>query len=155
VDGYVQANRAVNYALLFVLLTFAGFFGFEIVRDLRIHPVQYGFVGLALAMFFLLLIALSEHIAFAGAYVIAAAACVGLIAIYLRSVLASTLRALGFAAMLTALYTMLYALLRSEDYSLLLGALLVFGVLAAVMLLTRRIDWYRVSGKRPPPAIPA
>jgi len=155
VDVYVQANRAVKYALLFVLLTFAGFFGFEIVRDLRIHPVQYGLVGLALAMFFLLLIALSEHIAFAGAYVIAAAACVGLIALYLSTVLASRLRALGFAAMLTALYTMLYALLRSEDYSLLLGALLVFGVLAAVMLLTRRIDWYRVSGKRAPPGIPA
>jgi inner membrane protein len=154
VDVYVQANRAVKYALLFVLLTFAAFFLFEILRDLRIHPVQYGLVGLALAMFFLLLIALSEHIAFAGAYVIAAGACVGLIALYLSTVLASRLRALGFAAMLTALYTMLYALLRSEDYSLLLGALLVFGVLAAIMLLTRRIDWYRVSGgKRPPAAV--
>ena len=145
VDVYVQANRAVKYALLFVLLTFAGFFLFEILRDLRIHPVQYLLVGLALAMFFLLLIALSEHIRFVYAYLIAAAACVGLIAAYLQAVLKSALRALAFGAMLTALYTMLYALLRSEDHSLLLGAALVFGVLAAVMLLTRRIDWYRVG----------
>lgn len=145
VDVYMQAHRAVKYALLFVLLTFSGFFLFEILRDLRIHPIQYLLVGLALAMFFLLLIALSEHMRFVYAYLIAAAACVGLIAAYLQAVLKSALRALGFAAMLTALYTMLYALLRSEDHSLLMGAILVFAVLAAVMLATRRIDWYRVS----------
>jgi inner membrane protein len=145
IDVYVQAHRAVKYALLFVLLTFAGFFLFEIMRDLRIHPVQYGLVGLALAMFFLLLIALSEHLRFIYAYLIAASACVALIAGYLQAVLKSGVRALGFGAMLTALYTMLYALLRSEDHSLLMGAVLVFGVLAAVMLLTRRIDWYSVG----------
>ena len=148
VDVYVQAHRAVKYALLFVLLTFAAFFLFEILRDLRIHPVQYGLVGLALAMFFLLLIALSEHIRFVYAYIVAAGACVALIAFYLQAVLKATLRACGFAAMLTALYTMLYALLRSEDHSLLLGSALVFSVLAAVMVLTRRIDWYAV-GQRP------
>lgn len=145
VDVYVQAHRAVKYALLFVLLTFAGFFLFEILRDLRIHPVQYLLVGLALAMFFLLLIALSEHMRFLHAYAIGAAACVSLIAAYLQAVLKSTLRALGFAATLTALYTMLYALLRSEDHALLMGSILVFAVLAAVMLATRRIDWYRVA----------
>lgn len=144
-DVYVQANRAVKYALLFVLLTFAVFFLFEIMRELRIHPVQYGLVGLALAMFFLLLIALSEHIPFVYAYLTSAGACVALIAIYLQAVLLRATRALGFAAMLTALYTMLYALLRSEDHSLLLGALLVFCVLAVVMLLTRRVDWYAVG----------
>jgi inner membrane protein len=145
VDVYAQANRAVKYALLFVLLTFAVFFLFEIMRELRIHPVQYGLVGLALAVFFLLLIALSEHIRFVYAYLISAGACVALIAAYVQAVLRSRLRALGFAAMLTALYTMLYALLRSEDHSLLLGALLVFGVLAAIMMLTRKVDWYGVG----------
>lgn len=153
IDVYAQSNRAVKYALLFVLLTFAGFFLFEILRDLRIHPVQYLLVGLALAVFFLLLIALSEHMRFVYAYLIAASACVGLIATYLQAVLKSTLRALGFAAMLTALYTMLYALLRSEDHSLLLGAVLVFSVLAAVMLLTRRIDWYRVAALSAKPEV--
>jgi inner membrane protein len=154
VDVYMQAHRAVKYALLFVLLTFSGFFLFEILRDLRIHPVQYLLVGLALAIFFLLLIALSEHMRFVYAHLVAAAACVGLIAAYLQAVLRGALRALGFAAMLTALYTMLYALLRSEDHSLLLGSILVFGMLAAVMLATRRIDWYRVASPaaRPPAA---
>jgi inner membrane protein len=142
VDVYTQAHRAVKYALLFVLLTFAAFFLFEVLRGLRIHAVQYALVGLALAMFFLLLIALSEHIPFLLAYLIAAVACVGLITVYVQAVLKSVVRALAFSAMLTALYTMLYALLRSEDHSLLLGAMLVFAVLAAVMLLTRRIDWY-------------
>ena len=152
VDVYMQAHRAVKYALLFVLLTFSGFFLFEILRDLRIHPVQYLLVGLALAVFFLLLIALSEHMRFVYAYLIAAAACVGLITAYLQAVLRSTLRALGFAAMLTALYTMLYALLRSEDHTLLMGSILVFAMLAVVMLLTRRIDWYRIAAlpARPP-----
>lgn len=145
VDVYVQAHRAVKYALLFVLLTFAVFFLFEIMRDLRIHPVQYLLVGLALAVFFLLLIALSEHIRFVYAYLISAGACVAVIAVYVQAVLRSRVRAVGFAAMLTALYTTLYALLRSEDHSLLLGALLVFGVLAAVMMLTRGVDWYAVG----------
>ena len=145
VDVYTQAHRAVKYALLFVLLTFAVFFLFEILRELRIHPVQYGLVGLALAMFFLLLIALSEHLAFVLAYLIAAVACVGVITVYVQAVLKSVVRALAFSAMLTALYTMLYALLRSEDHSLLLGAMLVFGVLATVMLMTRRVDWYGVG----------
>ncbi|MGZ5226898.1 MAG: inner membrane CreD family protein, partial [Burkholderiales bacterium] len=98
-------------------------------------------------MFFLLLIALSEHIHFVFAYMISASACVVLIALYLHAVLQSAGRAVAFAGMLTALYTMLYALLRSEDHSLLLGALLVFCVLAAVMLLTRRVDWYSIGGK--------
>lgn len=145
VDVYVQAHRAVKYALLFVLLTFAMFFLFEIMRDLRIHPVQYLLVGLALAVFFLLLIALSEHIRFIYAYLVSAGACVALITLYVQAVLRSRARALGFAVMLTALYTMLYGSLRSEDHSLLLGALLVFGVLAAVMMLTRRVDWYAVG----------
>ena len=80
-----------------------------------------------------------------GTLVVGALVGFALLYVYVQAVLESTVRALGFSVMLTALYTMLYALLRSEDYSLLLGALLVFGVLAAVMLLTRRVDWYRSS----------
>jgi len=96
-------------------------------------------------MFFLLLTALSEHIAFAAAYAIATTACVGLITMYLIRVLQSTTLGLAFGAALTALYAMLYALLQSEDYALLGGALLLFALLAAVMLATRRVDWYRLS----------
>jgi len=111
----------------------------------RLHPVQYALAGLALAVFFLLLIALSEHVRFVWAYVAAAGSCVALLAYYLRHPLGSGARSTAFAALFAALYAALYVLLRSEDHSLLLGALLVFGVLAAIMILTRKVDWTALS----------
>jgi inner membrane protein len=145
VNIYVQADRASKYGLLFVLLTFLGFFMFELLKQLPVHPVQYGLVGLALALFFLLLISLSEHIPFAWAYVVSSVACIGLIGFYLSAVLRSAGRGIGFAAMLGLLYAALYGLLVSEDNALVLGAGLLFVILAAVMVATRRIDWYRVA----------
>lgn len=149
---YQQLERGSKYGFLFIGLTFAAFLLFELLRRLAIHPIQYALVGLALAMFFLLLTALSEHIAFAHAYAIATLACVGLISGYLMRVLRSALAGLGFGAALTALYAMLYALLKAEDYSLLGGSLLLFGLLAAVMIATRRIDWYALTSARSAPA---
>ena len=142
VDQYLKSDRALKYALLFIALTFAGFFLFEVLKRLAVHPVQYGLVGLALAMFYLLLLSLAEHMAFAQAYVLAAAACVLLIGFYVSHVLHSWLRGAAFTAVLAGLYAMLYALLSAEDYALLMGSLLVFGLLATVMLLTRKLDWY-------------
>jgi inner membrane protein len=139
---YQQLERGSKYGFLFIGPTFAAFLLFELLRRLAIHPIQYAFVGLALAMFFLLLTALSEHIEFAWAYVIATFACVGLISGYLVRVLRSVSVGLGFGGALAALYAMLYALLKAEDYSLLGGSLLLFGLLAAVMIATRRVDWY-------------
>ncbi|MGO4331317.1 cell envelope integrity protein CreD [Cupriavidus sp. M-11] len=142
VNVYLQVERAVKYGSLFVLLTFAGFFMFELVKRLRIHPIQYLLVGLALAVFFLLLLSLSEHIAFALAYLAASTACIGLLGFYLSFVLQSWRRGLAFAVLLTVLYGALYGLLLSEDNALMLGSLLLFVILAAIMVLTRRIDWY-------------
>jgi inner membrane protein len=139
---YQQLERASKYGFLFIGLTFAAFLLFELLRRLAIHPVQYALVGLALAMFFLLLTALSEHIDFAPAYAIATVACVGLISAYLMRVLRSARAGLAFGGALAALYAMLYALLKAEDYSLLGGSLLLFGLLAIVMIATRRVDWY-------------
>jgi inner membrane protein len=144
VSLYQQLERASKYGFLFIGLTFAAFLVVELLRRLAIHPVQYALVGLALAMFFLLLTALSEHIDFAVAYAAATAACVGLITTYLVRVLKSARIALAFGAALGALYAMLYALLKAEDYALLGGALLLFGLLAAVMLATRRVEWYQL-----------
>lgn len=149
VNVHSQADRATKYGLLFVLLTFVGFFLFELIRQLPIHPIQYGLVGLALAMFFLLLVSLSEHIEFARAYLVASVACIGLIAFYLSAVLRSVRRSLGFTAMLATLYVALYGLLVSEDNALVLGAGLLFAVLAAVMVVTREVDWYRVATRAP------
>ena len=142
VNVYQRSERAVKYGLLFIGLTFGAFFLFETLKRWRMHPLQYAFVGLALALFFLLLISLSEHIAFALAYGAAGAACVALITIYLRFVLAGWRRALAFGALLALLYGVLYGLLLSEDNALLLGSLLLFALLAAAMWLTRRVDWY-------------
>lgn len=145
VDAYTQADRAAKYGLLFVLLTFLGFFMFEVIRALPIHPVQYALVGLALAIFFLLLVSLGEHLRFGWAYLVASTACIGLIGFYVSAVLRSASRGAGFAAMLALLYAALYGLLVSEDNALVLGSGLLFVVLATVMTLTRRLDWYRAT----------
>jgi inner membrane protein len=141
IDVYTQADRASKYGILFVL-TFVGFALFELIKRLPIHPLQYLLVGLALAIFFLLLLSLSEHIAFWQAYLVSAAACIGLQFVYLSGVLQSWLRAAGFATMLTLLYGVLYGLLVSEDNALLMGSLLLFGILAVIMWVTRKVDWY-------------
>jgi len=145
VNVYSQADRASKYGLLFVLLTFVGFFMFELIKQLRIHPIQYGLVGLALAIFFLLLVSLSEHIAFVWAYLTASIACIGLLGFYVAHVLHSRARGIGFATMLATLYAALYGLLVSEDNALVLGAGLLFVILAALMVVTRKVDWYRVG----------
>jgi len=142
---YQQLERASKYGFLFLGLTFAGFMLTELLRRLAIHPVQYALVGLALAMLFLLLVALSEHIRFAYAYAMAALACVGVITVYLVRVLQSAWLGLGFGAGLAVLYGMLYVLVQAENYSILGGTLLLFALLAAVMLATRRVDWYGLT----------
>jgi inner membrane protein len=145
VDLYLTLERALKYGFLFVGLTFAAFFLFELLAGLAIHPIQYALVGIALAVFFLLLLSLSEHLAFALSYAIAAFACVGLIGFYLAFVLRGAMRGLLFGSALGALYALLYAILRMEDQALLMGSLLMFTLIAATMIGTRRVDWYRVG----------
>ena len=141
VDIYQRNYRAVHYAALFIVITFLAFFLWEHVSGLVIHAMQYLMVGLALVLFYLLLLALSEHLSFELAYVASASALVSLITVYLSGALRSTRLALGVGAGLATLYTMLYWILRSEDYSLLMGSLLLFGLLTVLMLATRRVDW--------------
>ncbi|WP_431824759.1 cell envelope integrity protein CreD [Burkholderia sp. F1] len=145
VNVYLEAERATKYGALFVMLTFASFFMFELVKRLRIHPIQYLLVGLSLALFFLLLLSLSEHIAFGYAYLAASGACIGLLGFYLSFVLHSAKRGAAFTGLLAMLYAALYGLLLSEDNALMLGSLLLFAILAGIMTLTRRIDWYSVG----------
>jgi len=142
---YSMSNRAVKYGALFVGLTLMAAFMFELFRKLRIHAVQYGLVGLSIALFFLLLLALSEKVGFALAYGIAAGASVLLLAVYFAAVLQGWLRGLGLAGFVGVLYGALYLLLASESNALLLGALLLFGMLATLMIATRRVDWYAFS----------
>ena len=145
INVYSQADRAVKYGMLFVALTFAAFFLFEVLKSLPIHPVQYTLVGLALALFFLLLVSLSEHINFVHAYLIAGAACITLIGIYLSYALHSWKRGMGFGTALTLLYGVLFGLLQSESNALIMGSILLFAVLSAIMLVTRKVDWYQLG----------
>jgi len=145
VDQYLKSDRAIKYALLFIALTFAGFFLYEVLKRLAVHPVQYGLVGMALAFFYLLLLSLSEHIGFFYAYLASSTACVSLIGMYVVSVLRSTSRGIGFGVGLAALYGLLYGLLSAEDYALLMGSLLLFGLLGVVMMLTRKVDWFCIG----------
>ncbi len=146
---YTQNYRAVRYGILFVAITFACFFAWEhLVRGLRLHPMQYLLVGLALATFYLLLLALSEHIGFAFSYAVAAAALVTLITTYIAGAAGNRLAALGIGAALAVSYGILYAILLSEDYALLFGSLLLFVILAALMVATRRLDWSKVGREK-------
>jgi inner membrane protein len=145
VNQYVKSYRALKYALLFIVLTFSGFFLFEVLKRLAIHPVQYGLVGLALAFFYLLLLSLSEHISFGLAYLISSMGCLSLIGFYVCYVLRSIKRGLGFSAGLSIIYALLYGLLSAEDYALLMGSLLLFVLLAIFMIITRKLDWYSLS----------
>lgn len=154
VNPYVLSDRATKYGLLFVLLTFVGVSLLEVLRRLRVHPIQYLLVGSALAVFFLLLVSLGEHLAFGWAYLAAAAGCTLLLAFYGSSVLGNARRGALFGAAIGLLYGALYLLLQMEQTALVLGALLLFAVLAAVMTATRRVDWYaliaQLRGESPP-----
>jgi inner membrane protein len=139
---YLQNTRAGKYGLLFVALTFVAFFLFEVLKKLRVHPLQYLLVGLALSTFYLVLLALSEQVGFAAAYAAAAGAVVLMIAGYAAAVLATWRAGAVLGAVLAAVYALLYFLVSSEAYSLLTGALALLGVVGLLMFLTRRVDWY-------------
>ena len=149
VDVYRMTERSTKYAMMFIVLTFAAFFVLEMVRRWRIHPMQYLMIGAALVLFFLLLLSLSEHLDFVWAYLAASVACIGLLAHYLRHVLGGWRPGALMSGMLVALYGVLYGILISEDNALMMGSLLLFGVLAAIMVATRKVDWYSVMGASP------
>src|SRR3990167_8075735 len=146
VDVYRLTERATKYAMMFIMLTFAAFFVLEMVKRWRIHPMQYLMIGAAMVLFFLLLLSLSEHLDFAWAYLIASTACIALLAHYLRHVLGGWRAGLGMSGLLVALYGVLYGILVSEDNALMMGSLLLFGVLAAIMVATRKMDGYGAMG---------
>ncbi|GAB6140920.1 cell envelope integrity protein CreD [Methylosoma difficile] len=147
VDVYQQSERSIKYAELFILLTFMALILFELLKKVRIHPIQYTLVGMALLMFYLLLISLSEHLAFAVAYAIAATASTALLTGYFGGILGGSKLAWLLGAGLSGLYGALYVILQAEESALLMGSLLVFAVLAALMLSTRRFDWYALTNQ--------
>jgi inner membrane protein len=149
VDFYNQVARAAKYAVLFLSLAFMAVFVLELMSGRRVHPVQYLFVGLAMVFFYVLLLSLAEQIGFGLAYLAAAAASGGMLAIYVGMALQSRTRGLAMLAVYTLLYGLLYLILKLEDYALLAGAILGFAALTTVMFATLRVDW---SGREAAPA---
>jgi inner membrane protein len=148
VDHYRMAERSLKYEILFLFLTFLLLWLFEILAKVRIHWIQYLLVGGALCLFYLLELSLSEHIGFVTSYVLASAAVVGLIGSYSVAVLGRRSRAAVLGVAVALLYAYLFVLLNNQDYALLVGAIGLFATLAAVMYLTRRIDWYNLRPDR-------
>jgi len=118
-----------------------------VLRQVRVHPIQYLMVGSGIAVFFLLLVSLGENLPFAWAYLAASAACTVLLGFYGRFVLRGAGAGLAFGAAMAALYAVLYVLLQLEQRALLVGSLLLFAVLAALMVVTRRVDWYALLAR--------
>jgi inner membrane protein len=141
VDLYARVNRSVKYGFLFIGFTFTAFLLFDIVGGVRVSAVEYLLVGAGLILFFVMLLSFAEVVGFLAAYGVAAAAIVALLTAYSAAVLRSRRRAGFIAALLAGLYGVLYVLMSLEEFSLLIGSMLLFAALASVMYLTRNLEW--------------
>lgn len=147
VNFYLLVERALKYAMLFIGLVFLSFFLIETLSNARIHGVQYFLIGGAQVVFYLLLLSFAEQVGFDFAYLIAASATVLLISAYALSALKAVARAAIVFAVLGALYTLLFMLLKQEDHALVIGACAAFAAIAVTMYVTRNIDWYAATPK--------
>jgi inner membrane protein len=150
VDIYQRSTRAVKYGGLFIALSFLTLFLVENLQRRPVHPIQYGLMGLALSVFYLLLLALAEHIGFLLAYVLATAALCILMSVYLAGGFRSARAGLVSGSIFAVTYALLYLLVSSENYALLVGSLALFALLATTMFLTRKFDWYAQTASSNP-----
>ncbi|HDZ0597165.1 cell envelope integrity protein CreD [Klebsiella pneumoniae] len=144
-DQYQLTDRATKYAILLIGLTFMAFFVFESLTRRPLHPMQYLLVGLSLVLFYLVLLALSEHVGFTAAWLAASLSGAVMNGIYLQAVLRGWRNSLLFVAALLLLDGVMWFLLHSEDSALLLGTGVLALALSVLMFLTRRVDWYALS----------
>jgi inner membrane protein len=141
-DQYQKTHRSIRYALLFIGLSFLVFFFHEMIAKMRLHPIHYLLVGIALVVFYTLLLSLSEQIGFNTAFALSALATLVLISSYVAAILQSTRFGVKIGGILSILYAFIFVVLQSDDYALLMGSLGLFMVLAGVMYFSRKIDWY-------------
>lgn len=143
VEQYQKTTRCIKYAYLIIVLTFGVVFFVEIRRQRPVHPVQYALVGLALVLFYTLLLSFAEHMTFILAYLIASVMTVALISAFMYAVLRNRAATFTIAGLLTVLYLFIYVILQLESYALLVGSLGVFVVLAVAMFASQKINWYQ------------
>lgn len=150
-DQYQLTDRATKYAILLIVLTFMSFFVLESMTSLRLHPMQYLLVGLSLVMFYLLLLALSEHIGFTAAWMTASLVGALMNGVYLQAILQGWRNSILFTVALLGLDGVMWVLLRSQDSALLLGTGVLLLALCGVMFLTRHLDWHSLAQPKPKP----
>jgi inner membrane protein len=136
--------RTSKYGMLIILLTFVSFFMIEIFSKVVIHPIQYLLIGLSLIIFYSILLALSEYIRFDYSYLISSLLVIGLISFYTANIYSKTKLGILIGSMLLVFYGFMYTILQMQDYSLLLGTIALFLILACIMFLTRKINWYEI-----------
>jgi inner membrane protein len=141
VNGYQKTMRSVKYSFLCILLTFAAFFLIDTSNKKSVHPFQYGLVGLALVLFYTLLLSFSEYIGFNFSYAVAAVATIGLIAWFVKGILNSSKLTIVLSVVLLLVYTYVFTILQLQDYALLLGSIGLFITLAIIMHFSKKIQW--------------
>lgn len=147
-DLYQKAMRISKYAIMFIVFTFSAFFFAEIINRNRVHPIQYLLIGFAVILFYVLLLSISEHFNFDVAYLISAIAITTTITLYAKGILKNSRFTATVAGILVVLYCYLYIVLQLEDYALLMGSIGLFIILATVMYITRKIDWYNLGSEQ-------
>lgn len=145
VDNYQKSYRSIRYAILFIGFTFLVFFFIEVLNKVFIHPVQYILVGVALIVFYTLLLSFSEHMKYNLAFIISALSTLLLIAGYVKAILKSSQLSLLISGIITVLYTFIFVIIQLQDYALLIGSIGIFIILGLVMYFSRKIDWYNLS----------
>lgn len=147
VDSYQKSYRSIRYAILFIAFTFITFFFIEVLNKIFIHPVQYILVGIALVVFYTLLLSISEYLNYNVAFIISAIATILLIAGYLKAILKSTKLSLLISGILFVLYAFIFVIIQLQDFSLLIGSVGLFVILGLIMFYSRKIDWYNLNLK--------
>jgi inner membrane protein len=145
VDTYRMAERSVKYQFLFLTLTFVTLWLFEVLAKVRLHALHYLLVGGGMCLFFLLELSLAEHLGFFTAYLLAAFAIIFLESCYCMAILKSPIRSAIVGTFITLLYGYLYTLLVNQDYALIAGSIGLFLLLATIMYLTRKVDWFSMK----------
>lgn len=147
IDVYQKSMRVAKYAVLFIVLTYLVFFFVEILNKILIHPIQYILVGIALVLFYVLMLAFSEQMYFDYAYILAALMTISLVFLYCRTILKSWGLAGMTAAILLILYGFIFIIIQMQDLALLFGSLGIFLILAVTMYFSRKIDWFNLNQK--------
>ena len=142
VDHYTKTTRSAKYSFLVIFLTFLGFFFVEVFIKKRIHPFQYILIGLAICLFYTLVLSLSEHIGFNMAYIVSTILTIGAISLYASGIFKNTKTTILLSSVLVTLYGFIYIIIQLQDYSLLVGNIGLFIILVAIMYFSRKINWY-------------